>query len=97
MVFNQKDSQCACPADKPYLDGQNNCQTCTTKWDATALKCLVCDFGTAWDSAAQKCETKCPYPLVDGKCKCPVDKPYVNPATQECGECPKETPSWNGK
>jgi len=79
------------------LDANNICQACATKWDAIALKCLVCNFGTAWNNATQKCETKCPYPLVDGKCQCPLEKPQLDQATQECKECPKETPAWNGK
>ncbi len=55
FIPNSDNLLCDCPAALPFLDENNICVACATKWDESALKCIVCDETKIWNSKSKQC------------------------------------------
>lgn len=96
LLWNVDKGACACPADKPLLDG-GTCKACATGavWDAVknACACTDADQQINAEKTACVCAAAKPNLGADGKCyaACEENKEWVS-ASNACA-CVKEKPN----
>lgn len=89
-VADPKTATCICPAQKPYLAG-NQCIACDAPnyFDASSNTCKACEPGTTYSKTSGKCEkvgcTGGKQLDSKGTCACPKDKQYEYAGT--CNQC----------